>query len=285
MSNPYVISAELDLANAELERIVRLEKIEDFRESLDTSLRSMGKDTVWVSSSTMQTGLETAISKTRLPVVSLDDRYVTSANEYIGISRGVDEQLNDIGYVPRVGYPSIKRQLGKISALGGEIVIADDVLFSGEMIAWLANVLEPYGVKIGGLVCGIAIQEGIDKMQAKDVDIEAVQAFDEVEDEICERDFAVVTGSGRRIDSIAANTLYFDPTNGKPAKWASIPPEKVEYFAYSSYIRSADLIKPDLRFGDIGSFYGWDSSMNVVESLEEAAMWAYARATGVPPVF
>ena len=285
MGNPYVISAELDLANTELERIVRSEGIGGFRESLDASLRDIGKNTVWVSSDAIQTGLEFAISKTKLPVVSLDDRYVTSADEYIGLSRGIDEQLNDIGYVPRVGYPPIEQQLGKVATLGSEIVIADDVLFSGGMISWLANALEPYGVRIGGFVCGIAIREGTDKMQAKGIDIEAVRAFDGIEDEICERDFAVVTGSGRRIDSIATNALYFDPTNGNPSKWASIPPERVEDFARSSYLRSAKLIKPELCFRDIGNFYGWDSSMNVVESLKKAAMWAYARARGVPPVF
>ncbi len=284
MGNPYVISAELDLANADFERIVRPERIEGFRESLDASLRNLGKDTVWVQSSTIQNGINTAIDNTRLPVVSLDDRYVTSADAYIGISRGIDEQLNDTGYVPRFGYASLEKQLGMISSLGSEIVVADDVLFSGEMITWLANALEPRGVKIGGLVCGIAILEGIEKLEAKKIDVEASQTFDEVEDEICERDFAVVPGSGRRIESIKANALYFDPTNGKPAQWASIPSDKVEDFAYSSYVRSAALIKSNLRLADIGNFYGWGTG-NAVETLDEAAMWAYSRATGAPPLF
>lgn len=283
MGNPYVISAELDLANANLEQIVRQERIEGFRESLDANLRSIGKETVWVQSSTMQSGLENALRNTRLPVVSLDERYVTTADEYIGISRGVDEQLNDVGYVARVGYRPIQEQLGKISALGSEIIVADDVLFSGEMITWLADALEQRGVKIGGLVCGIAIQEGIEKLETKNIDVAAIETFDEVEDEICERDFAVVPGSGRRIESVAANALYFDPVNGKPTQWASIPANMVEGFAYDSYMRSADLLQPNLRIADIGNFYGWGTG-NAEDILNELAMWSYAKGTGVPPV-
>lgn len=286
MGNPYVISAELDLANADLERIVRPENIEGFRVSLDANLRSLGKDTVWVESSTLQGGLKKAIGNTRLPVVSLDDRYVTSANAYIGISRGVDEQLNDDGYVPRVGYPSIANQLGKISSLGSAIVIADDVLFSGEMISWLADALEPSGVKIGGLVCGIAIQEGVEKMNSLGIDVEAVQTFEDVEDEICERDFAVVPGSGRRIDSLQSNALYFDYNAGKPDLWASLPARrnpKALSFEVNSFRRAADLLQAGVKFGELGRFYGFkndaarrEDATRVLDGVATTRLWDFS---------
>ena len=274
MGNPYVISAELDLANAELEQIVRPEAIDGFRESLDADLRSMGKETLWVPSSTMQSGLEQVIAQTALPVVSLDDRYVSSADQFLGISRGVKPQrttdyplmqsgaplwpttLVDDGYVPRRGYPAIDEQLDKVSSLGKEVLLVDDVLFSGEMVAWLADALRQRGVKIGAVAVGIAIGEGIEKLEAENIEVTASEIFDEVEDEICERDFAVVPGSGRRIESFRSNVLYFDAEYGKPEQWASIPGKSVGEFAVRSFGRAAELIAKGTPISALGEFRG-----------------------------
>jgi hypothetical protein len=83
MGNPYVISAELDLATADLEQIVNQNRIESFREGVDADLRAMGKDIRWVPSSTIRRNLARAIATTNLPVISLDDRYVSSASQYL----------------------------------------------------------------------------------------------------------------------------------------------------------------------------------------------------------
>ena len=121
MEKPYVISAELDLATADLEQIVKRDSIEGFRESLDADLRAMGKETLWVPSNPIRTGLQKAITRTNLPVLSLDDRYVSSADQYLGISRGIDPLLNDEGYVARCGHPTIENQLPSTYKLGGEV--------------------------------------------------------------------------------------------------------------------------------------------------------------------
>ncbi|NCU38162.1 hypothetical protein EOL96_03865 [Candidatus Saccharibacteria bacterium] len=267
MGNPYVISAELGLTSANLEEVIKTEKIEVFRESLDTDLRAMGKATLWVPSHVIQKGLEQAIAKTSLPVVSLDNRYVTSATQYLGISRGVDTLLNDNSYVSRQGYPYIKEQLRRIPALGNEVLLVDDVLFSGGMVAWLADSLKPYGVKIGGVVVGIAIQEGIDKLASIGIEVDASEVFTEVEDEICERDFAVVPGSGRRIEALAANALYFDTKNGKPDKWASLPKEDTQLFCINSLIRSMNLLQRGVSMQTIGRFLGYGSSGEGINQL------------------
>ena len=257
MGNPYVISAELDLSTAYLGQIIEQDRVEGFRESLDADLRAMGKETLWVPASTIQSGIEKSMAKTNLPLVSLDQRYVSTADQFLGISRGIDPLLNDDGYVPRNGYPSIDQQLRKVPYLGNEVMLIDDVLFSGEMVAWLSDSLKPYGVKIGALVVGIAIQEGIDKLALEGIDVEAGEVFNEVEDEICERDFAVVPGSGRRIDALAANALYFDSDNGKPERWASISPESVKSFCLDSIKRSIDLLKPGISMQGLGAFLGY----------------------------
>lgn len=269
MGNPYVISAELDLRTADLGEIVKQDNIEGFRQSLDVDLRQMGKETLWVPASTMQDGLKRAIAKTNLPVISLDDRYVSSANQYLGISRGVDPLLNDDGYVPRRGYPSIQGQLSNVASLGKEVMLVDDVLFSGEMVAWLADSLRPYGVRIGAVAVGVAIKEGIDKLALQDIDVNATEVFDEVEDEICERDFAVVPGSGRRIDALATNALYFDTENGKPEQWASIASGSSDSFCMSSLKRSIDLLRPGVPMELVGKFLGYGTNGNATTQLSK----------------
>src|SRR5579859_134176 len=255
MGKPYVISAEVDVATADLKQIVNQDCIESFRESLDADLRAMGKDTRWVASSTIRGGLEHAVATATLPVISLDDRYVSSADQFLGISRGVGPSLQDDGYVARRGYPPIEDQLSRVSGLGKEVILVDEILFSGEMVTWLAALLIPYGVRIGAVAVGIAIQEGIDKLALEGIDVQAAKVFCAVEDEICERDFAVVPGSGRRIDALAANALYFDAKNGKPDRWASIPQSSAEAFCVRSLERSLDLLQSDVH-GARGEVFG-----------------------------
>lgn len=252
MKRPYVISAELDLAKPD---IINRMKIDNFRQDLDADLRSMDKNVLWVPARTMRGGLQRTLSKTSLPTVSLDDRYVMNADQYIGISRGADMQLNDAGYVSRVGYQSVSEQLDRTSAVGNEVIIADDVVYSGEMITWLADELRSRNVKIGGVVCGIAMRKGIEKLEHDGIGIEAVLTFDDVEDEICERDFVVMPGSGRRVASLSANALYFDNVNGRPEKWASLPPDNVEKFCINNLERNIDLLQPMIPMQKSRQFY------------------------------
>ena len=268
MEKPYVISAELDLIDLPF---IKNNQIDAFRQSLDDDLRIAGKNTLWVPAATLRRGLNQRIAATNLPVVSLDDRYVTSADGKIGLSRGIDEQLNDAGYVPRVGYDDLSKQLDAVATLGREVALADDVVYSGEMIAWLADELQQRDVAVRAVIAGIAIREGIEKLETYAIDVDAVTSFDDVEDELCERDFAVVPGSGRRIANLGANALYFCTRFGKPSQWASIPTENSPQFAQASYLRSAELLEPNTPLRTIGSFYGIDDTDDTARSLTTIA--------------
>ena len=260
----YVISEELDQSDPD---IVNMSTLDGWREKLDTSLKNIGKDTLWVPSSKIKEGMLERLNNTGLPTVSLDDRYVKGENDfrYLGVSRGVGNE-----YMARVGYPPIKEQLGRIANLG-EVVIADDVVFSGDMMEWLAGELKKRGTTIAGVICGIAIGEGAEKLEAAGIGVDPVLIFGEVDDELCERDLAVVPGSGRRMSG--ENVLYFDPDKGDPAKWASIPALYVREFGAKAYRLSAELLKPGVRLGDegIGSFTGLPAQGLAVPALLERA--------------
>lgn len=257
---PYVISEELDINRRDTASVVKRNTLDIFRESLDTDLRAMGKQPYWVPSSDIASGLSRAIQNTQLPVVSLDDRYVTGADRYLGISRSVDMYLNNEGYAARQGYSVLEKQLEQIASCGREILLVDDVLFSGEMVTWLGDKLAQSGVRLGAVAVGVAMQDGINRLAGQGIDVIADIVFDAVEDEICERDLALVPGSGRRVASLEANALYFDTDNGKPEQWASIEPNAASAFCASSLERSLRLLRPGVPMSSIGKFIGYDDT-------------------------
>lgn len=264
---PYVISAELELNNPVTSPYINQGELESYREHLDSDLRSMGKNTYWISSNDITTSLDKITQNTRLPIASLDDRYNVRADQYFGVSRGVNTDLDDEGYVSRRGYPALSNQLQQASNLGKEIMVIDDVLYSGEMITWLNSSLTPTGTRIASLAVGVAMQEGVDKLSAQGIDVQADYIFQAVEDELCERDLAIVPGSGRRIESIDANALYFDFQNGRPEKWASIEPASEKSFCINSLERSLRLIRSNTSMEAIGNFLGYDTVGNASDSI------------------
>lgn len=241
---PYVLSEEFDLWLPDKDFLIQRNQIEPFRCGLEDDLRAMGKNVEWVSSDLLRQGINERIARTALPVVSLDDRYVTDADAFLGVSRGVDENLEGSGYAPRVGYESIDEQLQQIQRLGQrEIVVVDDVLFSGGVVAYAAEQLQPYGIEVKSVICGVAVGEGVEAMTELGVEVDAVVYYDEVEDEICERDATALVGSGRRIASIGRSALYFDPIYGRPTEWMSIGVSDVKSFAVNNYRRNLSLIR------------------------------------------
>ncbi|HSX36157.1 MAG TPA: hypothetical protein VLH84_04465 [Patescibacteria group bacterium] len=267
MSKPYVISAELDLAGAGFEEIVDPQRVDDFRQSLDAELRSYGKQVQWVDSATLKDGLAQRVAATRLPTASLDQRFVHGAAYCLGISRAVDDSLQDVGYVPRAGFPAIQRQLDELAAREQEVVVVDDVLFSGEMLHQLRTDLAARGVRLSGVICGIAIGEGAEKLEAEGIGVDAVLRFDDVDDEICERDFAVVPGSGRRLSSGLQNAFYFDNLYGRPSQWASIPAARVADFCVNSLERNSALLRSEVPMDSIGNFVGYQETGAAVAAL------------------
>lgn len=141
MSNiPYVISADLETVTG---NYINVNSIESFRESLTSDLEAMGKEVEWVEHSFLRRGIGRLISSTGLPLVSLDDRYVKSADHYLGISRSVDMSLENAGYDSRIGNQPVDSQLDSIGeALANkEAVLVDDVVYSGENACWLTDEL------------------------------------------------------------------------------------------------------------------------------------------------
>lgn len=259
MEKPYIISAEFD-APANSQSAMQNSNLENARLSLDEDLRRMGKSTEWVSAQDLSTGLRRLVSQSALPVVSLDEVYVQNPTVKLGISRGVDESLETAGYVPRSrSYATIAEQLDAVSELGSEVQLVDDVVFSGDMMSWLIEELAARSVRVRRVLAGIAIDEGAIRLDRMGVELDAVRTFSAVEDEICERDLFFARGSGRRMTNASINALYFDPVNGRPEQWASLPAGSTQSFCVTSLERSLRILKPEVPIEAIGAFNGYEN--------------------------
>lgn len=267
---PYVISADLETVSGDY---LIPSAVDDFRSSLTADLANMGKHVEWVEFSELKQGMRQLVNDTHLSVISLDDRYVETSNNYLGISRSVDESLEDAGYDGRIGHEPVKDQLDRVAVElhGQEVVLVDDVVFSGENACWLTEQLADRGVRVRAIVAGVAIGgEAEERLEAYGVDLSYVRLFPEVEDEVCERDFAFVTGSGRKVNGKQQSALYFDSVFGKPAQWASIAEAQVDEFCIASIVRNTALIRGDYPMDQIADFLGYDCNQTVGQCLASA---------------
>ncbi|HWZ65722.1 MAG TPA: phosphoribosyltransferase [Patescibacteria group bacterium] len=243
---PYVISGEL-----ELDGTVDPVKIDRFRESLDSDLREMGQNTVWLSAEAIRSGLRGLVANTKLPIVSLDQRYISAseADYCLGISRAANPDMSDAGYDSRLGFPPLSKQLDVLGKRygGREVLLVDDVLFSGSMVDYLESKLKSRGVKIAALACGVAIGEGRDKLAARGIVTESVNDFEEVEDELCERDFTTQEGSGRKVKDNEESFLYIDDRFSR-LEWSSTPVDFASDFCLRSLERNLQLLRPEMPF-------------------------------------
>lgn len=159
--------------------------------------------------------------------VALDKAYVGDRfARHLEVTRAVDEQLESIGTKPRPHSSSIDEQLDYIVANSGkEVTLVDDVIFSGDAIIEAAKMFAKRGVRVSTVLAAVAIGEGYKKIEEAGIEVIAVADYDEVKDEICERDFlAGIPYSGRTVyrdDGEHYSAPYFSPF-GRPESWASI---------------------------------------------------------------
>lgn len=268
---PYVISADLETVNQEH---VNRGMVDRFRESLTDDLTEAGKSVEWVSYQVLRSGVGRLIANTSLAVISLDGRYVDtdSATASIGVSRAINADLSDAGYDARLGYPSIEDQFVQVGSglAGREVVVVDDVIFSGDNMCWTIDMLEDRGVRVKSVIAGVAIGEAAEQLGERGIELQHVTFYEDVDDEVCERDFALVEGSGRKVLGEQQSALYFDNQFGNPEQWASIPATHVDAFFLRSIERNRHLLRQDIPLGSIANFLGYDSSRTVSENLASA---------------
>lgn len=148
---------------------------------------------------------------------------------------------------------SVKEQIQKISKslkLNGkkEIILVDDVVFSGNVLRSLIDVFKQEGINVIGIRTALSTEESykyFNQNLEKGLKCGGLMG-EEVIDQICERDFyfgivqsgiSTLTGDGKILKS-----PYFRPF-GKPMERASIPEKYEKFFSNGCLLRSMYLWK------------------------------------------
>ncbi len=245
LASPYVISA--DLENFQSRYDFADDHADDFRDSLVADLRAQGKQVVYLPFATLRDGLMREIRATTRPVVSIDRHYVRTqeVDGYLDITRAKDSQFSGKSYTARPGHPSLTQQLDALGRryAGEKVAIADDVLFSGDMLAHVVGELESRNVKVSAVLAAVAIGEGVRAAEALGMSVETAVYFNEVEDEVCERDFTALPGAGKFLTDIGERAMYWVPRPySEHDSWASISEEHISAFFASSVERNVALL-------------------------------------------
>lgn len=203
----------------------------EMREILE---KMFGENNVeFVSADELITGLNALAIKISDPIISLDRSYFIG-QYHLEMNRAVDPALATWGEVARFNSKPIKAQIAEFRNLGlNQVVLLDDVIFSGEGLARLIGQFKQAGIEVVMVIAGIVIGQGQQTLSNLGIPVRQVRYFAEVIDEICERDFypgiplcgRFVVGS--KIETGAPYLLPF----GKPTEWASIPESDAESFS------------------------------------------------------
>lgn len=242
----YVVSEDLHLlvdrwSQARFGRVFSL-PYADIRAELAEILAFSDHRVLQVGADEMFAGMAGLLADERRPVISVDPVYWPD-KLMLQITRCVDPVTLDgiEGFHPRHGFPHPDEQVSSLVARlherfngsSAEVVLVDDVVFSGKVVVETVRRLAEHGIRVVRVVCGIAVVEsaGNDPFALcanLGVTLHAAFAFGtegtpRAVDEICERDFFVFSPMcGRSAVSAEANLgfPYIHPF-GHAHKWAS----------------------------------------------------------------
>ena len=202
---------------------------------------------VHVDEEELTLGVSRELSTSNLPIVALDQNYVTGEHVSLEVSRLCDPVTFEGKKLGSRTEESISSQVDRIANVLGqsEVQLVDDVVFSGtDLSTKIIPMLREREITVRRIVTGILIGDGRANLEASEhcagVEIAAVREFTKVHDEICERDFlAGVPQSGRLFGnngiSVSPRTCapYFLPFtkngNGKCflKDWAALNSEEM----------------------------------------------------------
>jgi len=230
----------------------------------------------WIAERELTEGLGFLLNANDLPVVSLDLAYAPRGLE-ISLTRLADMSGKDAGYGARNGSAaSLAETVDILSRMirGKKLVLVDDVLFSGAMFARIISLFRERGLCVPRVYAGVAVGEGIRRMQSMDCEVRAVRSYEDVVDEVCERDFMPGSPlSGRTVKGLQNTGMPYLLPFGNPAEWASIPEVHARSFSARFLRLSAGIYRSTGMTLDKlpRRIYGLDQSADapVGEALEE----------------
>ncbi len=237
MLKPYIVSADIRLLMKTwaVEHGFALPAEEFFRqlrEEFSDHLQGIFPNFELVSEDEISRGLANLTIKNGLPTISLDRVYLESKLN-LEITRLVDGNNADRGLTHRPGTPPLAQQIKNLQISGvREVIIVDDVIFTGILLERIIALLSEINIQVPLVCAGIGITEGINRVAGTAREICCVRLYEEVIDEVCERDFYPgVPLSGRLLTGGDNTGVPYLLPFGRPESWASIPSERALTFS------------------------------------------------------
>lgn len=177
-----------------------------------------------------------------IPIVTLDKIYISPDEENIFFLDCT--RVNGTNKIISRKKESLDEQIKRIGLLfsGKEIILADDVVFSGTVLRTIITELEKYNAKVVGIITSITTRKGYEDFnKILKYGLRANYIMnDAVIDQVCERDFYFgIAGSGIMIETPKGyfKAPYFLPY-GDPNERASVPIEYERPFSRGCIERS-----------------------------------------------
>lgn len=217
--------------------------IDDVRKSFKTDVDKIFNNDVTIISEDEMLEINNLLSN-KTPVITLDKIYVTHDEKnifFLDCTRvsGSDEIVSR-------KTESLEEQVKRMANVlpSKEIVLADDVVFSGKVLTKLINEFKLYGIKVVGIVAAVCANDSYYQFKSMLKDgIKTNYLMSEyVIDQICERDFYFgVAGSGILMSKEKKDKAPYFVPYGNPQERASIPEEHVIDFSKGCIKRSIDI--------------------------------------------
>lgn len=256
MNEPYVVSGDIggllaDWALATGFSPPSAAYLENQRTEFSLFMNGIFPTFEFVPEKELREGIALLVAGCGLPAVSLDRAYFPTAWP-LDLTRAVDADGRDRGLVRRPASPPLLRQFRDLAAAGlGEVVLVDDVLFSGSLLVRVIRDLGRLGLRVRVVCIGVGVGCGLGRLRSDGIEVRCLREYSAVIDEICERDFYPgVPFSGRLLfGSADVGRPYLRPF-GDPGRWASVPDPWVRPFSEFCLRQTVDL------FGEIGRISG-----------------------------
>ncbi|OGG47632.1 hypothetical protein A3D66_01240 [Candidatus Kaiserbacteria bacterium RIFCSPHIGHO2_02_FULL_50_9] len=233
---PYVVSADVRLllegwAKTADFKMPEERFFEELREEFSTYMKKIFPSFEFLHENTILAEMQELMKECGLPIVSLDRAYWHS-NLAIELSRNVGTDMSDLGLAPRSGTPSLEQQVSFIASQAVEVVLVDDVIFSGDLIESVITSLKRCGVGVRAVYAAVGVANGVNRVQQHVEKVRCIRLYRAVRDEVCERDFYPgVPFSGRSLVGGDNVGLPYVLPFGNPVEWASIPQDCVDDFS------------------------------------------------------
>lgn len=226
---PYIVSADIRLLLARWaeERGFVLPSdsfFDSLRADFNRMMRSVFPNYEFVPEEELAQGLTEMAKASSHPVVSIDRAYCPTelTLDITRLCQTVENGSTTVG--ARHGKPTVEDQVERIRQTSCVITLLDDVIFEGQTMLRLIDVLQENGVRVASVIAGIGIGEGVSRIQERGIGVRCVRRYADAIDEVCERDFYPgVPFSGRSLAGDANVGISYLLPDGKPEKWASIP--------------------------------------------------------------